>query len=128
MSVMSIGNSCVAERRRSWDFRLPAGLAACAEGLRRTNAFGWDRKEGQQIDRQGGGEAFDHIHGRIVITTLDAADRRAIEIGVNCQTLLRDRLCSSYLPKIPCKSRPSVHAAHATNLRPSNPSDISDIL
>lgn len=107
---------------------LLAGLSARSQRQGRFFPLGGHRDHIRQVNRQGACDAVENVDGRVVLAAFYAADRRAIDVCINGKILLRDALRGAYAPKIPCQSRPSIHGAHATNLRWCNPLDISDIL
>lgn len=103
------------------------GLSSGRQRARRGFTLNWNRKELGDIDGQRGGDAIEEVNRHVEIAALNSADGRAVDTSIHGKVLLRDLLIGAHLPKIPCKSIASIHGRMATTLKPSNPSDISDI-
>lgn len=105
----------------------PAGLTSSGQCARWCLTLDRDSKKFGDIDGQRGGDAIEEINRHVEIAALNSADGRAVDTSIHGKVLLRDLLIGAHLPKIPCKSIASIHGRMATTLKPSNPSDISNI-
>lgn len=103
------------------------GLSPGRQRARRRFTLVWDRKELSDIDGQCCRDTIEEIDRRVEVTSLDSANRRAVDPCVYGKIFLRYLFVGTHLPKIPSKSFTSIHDRMATILNARNPSDISDI-
>ena len=103
------------------------GLSARRQWLRPLLPFHGHIQEPADIDGQCRCQPVQNIDRWVELLLFDAADVGAIDVRIDGQTLLTQRLFRAQPTKIPRDASTTVHGPHATNLSPVKPSNIFDI-